>query len=44
MFAKHLVVLGTGLSSGDRAVNKMDAVPTLILVEEADDKWQNQHT
>lgn len=32
MFTKHLFVPGIGLRSGDRAVNKIDAMSTLILL------------
>lgn len=43
MFTKYLFVQGTGWGSRGRAVNKTDAVPALILVEETDNKWQSQY-
>lgn len=42
MFTKHLFVLGIRLGSGDRAVNKIDAVPA-HFIEETDNKWQNKY-
>lgn len=43
MSTKYLFVLGTRLGSGDRATNKVAAVPALILVEETGNKWQSKY-